>query len=52
MKIKILQDIPGFKAGEIINVDPIHGFTEKKDGRNTWYDIYHLIEGGWAEEIK
>ena len=52
MKIKILKDIPGFKAGEVIGIDAEKGYTEKKDGHSTWYDVHHLLKEGWAEEVK
>ncbi len=48
MKIKILKDIPGYKAGKIIEVNN----GNLGDHGNFSYIHKPLIEQGWAEEIK
>ena len=48
MKIKIIKDIPGYKAGEIVTPDADWMF-EKEGFR---YAIESIIHGGFAEEVK
>lgn len=57
MKIKILKDIPGYKAGEEIHVSDIKDATPEKVFNFTKndgfaYDYCFLIKDGFAEEIK
>lgn len=50
MKIKILKDIPGYKAGTIILCDGlIH--IDKENSSDT-YTVYQLIKEGFAEKVK
>lgn len=54
-KIKILKDIPCFKAGEIVETsEGSLGLNVTGSGlkMRCHYDYQNLIEGGWAEEVK
>lgn len=50
MKIKITKDIPGYKAGEIIETDYLKMTISETAGRE--YNVKAFIADGWAEEIK
>lgn len=59
MKIKLLKDIPGYKAGEILEglpsgvlyFTPVYA-SDKETTRPFSFPVDSLIESGWAEEVK
>lgn len=59
MKIKLLKDIPGFKAGEILEglpssvlyFTPIYA-SDKETTRPFSFPFDSLVESDWAEEVK
>ena len=50
MKIKILKDIPGYKAGHIHDTDKNGVMGDHSN--NTYHSTKGLIDEGWAEEVK
>lgn len=60
MKIKILKDIPGYKAGEIIQIENKNNklifsadfATADKPAQTNSYSIIYLLAHDFAEEIK
>lgn len=58
MKIKLLKDIPGYKAGHIFETSEgslgMHtfGYRNEKQRELCHYHYEYLLEDGWAEEIK
>lgn len=54
VKLKILKDIPGYKAGEILGKSEYSLGVNLcgKNGVNCHYSYEILIKDGWAEEVK
>lgn len=53
MKIKILKDIPGYKAGEMIQSPGLLFFAAPADRESLQrHDVILLIKEGFAEEVK
>lgn len=56
MKIRILQDIPGYKAGDIIvsseGSEAVNLTTHGYDNITCHYNYDYLLKNGWAEEVK
>lgn len=52
MKIKLLKDIPGYKAGEILEVTSSLNWTPSDTPSAMILSIEWLIANGWAEEVK
>ncbi len=53
MKIKLIKDIPGYKAGEVLEFEKLG--LERTDSRKACYPDYRadiLITDGFAEEVK
>lgn len=51
MKIKLLKDIPGFKAGEIADLEN-YDLIGREKPNTLLYSARNLIRDGWAEEVK
>lgn len=51
MKIKLLKDIPGYKAGEILSANARDHIYRNSD-KYYEYSVISLMEDGWAEEAK